>query len=312
MERRHPGQPRPSPVELATPPGLLMAALYPDAQYRPLGTQTEPVLANHDIVCLHTMVGSLSSTDNYFHQDGYGGTESHFGVGHDGTVYQWQDLDFQADANLDGNDRVISIETGDSGNGFPAWSGSNVPAWTEAQLVAISELVAWLCQRYDIPCALIPDTRQGRRGIGYHRQGIDPWRVPDGERWSSSYGKVCPGDRRVQQITTEIIPRAQAILRGETDVPLTPDEINKIAAAVWSRTEKDKNREDIPKVPDGADRDTIALINALRSNLALVQQDVAELKARPSTPGGGATPAEVEAIIDAALANLKLVSTPST
>ena len=39
---------------------------YPAAEYRPLGVQTEPRMAGHDVVCLHTMVGYLSSTDRYF------------------------------------------------------------------------------------------------------------------------------------------------------------------------------------------------------------------------------------------------------
>jgi hypothetical protein len=84
-----------------------------------------------NIVCAHTMVGSLAGTDSQFKRDGFGGVESHFGVGHDGTIYQWQDTDYEADANLNGKD-VISIETADTGTGFPSWSGENVPAWTDA------------------------------------------------------------------------------------------------------------------------------------------------------------------------------------
>ena len=85
---------------------------YPAAVHKPLGPQTEPRMTGHDIVCLHTMAGYLSSTDRYFRAAngaGYIGTESHFGVGGrwggdaraglDGTVWQWQDLMHQADAN---------------------------------------------------------------------------------------------------------------------------------------------------------------------------------------------------------------------
>lgn len=68
-------------------------ARYPGASWRPLANNwsAQPRMARHDLVVLHTMVGSLTSTDSYFRNDGYGGPESHFGVGHDGTVYQWQD-----------------------------------------------------------------------------------------------------------------------------------------------------------------------------------------------------------------------------
>lgn len=208
-----------------------MTTLYPGAEYRPLGTQTQPKMTSHDIICLHTMVGSLEGTDVYFRSGGYGGTESHFGVGHDGTVYQWQDLAFTADANLDGNGRVISIETADSGPGFPKWSGSDVPAWLPAQVDAIADLVAWLASNFDIPCAPIPDSRPGRRGVGYHRLGIDPWRVADGEHWSTSRGKVCPGDRRIAQLPAVIAAAASIInpatrpdpaLREDVDVLLVP------------------------------------------------------------------------------------------
>lgn len=192
---------------------------YPDALWRPLSTNPsiegpcEP-----EIGCLHTMVGSLWGTDAYFMKEGYGGTESHFGVGYDGQVIQWQDTLYQADANLNGNDRVISIETADKGPGFPAWTGSNVPAWTNAQVNAIARLLVWLNKVHGIPLVLIPNTAESSEGIGYHRQGIDPWRCSTCERWSTAYGKVCPGDRRVNQIPG-IIKLANDIISAPAPKP---------------------------------------------------------------------------------------------
>lgn len=202
-----------------------MPVQYPAAQWRPLGPQTQGRIRAHDIICLHTMVGSLDGTDRYFRQNGYGGTESHFGVGHDGTTYQWQDLEHTADANLDGNGRCISIETADMGAGFPVWDtrGDQVPAWTAAQVEAIARLVAWLCARYRIPCELIPDSRPGRRGVGWHRLGVDPWRVDGGERWSSARGKVCPGDRRIAQIPA-VVARARQLLNAPPPRPNPPED----------------------------------------------------------------------------------------
>lgn len=187
----------------------------------PLGPQTEPKMRGHDIICLHTMVGTLSGTSAYFHDNGYGGTESHLGMGWDGVTQQWQDLMYQADANNEGNHRVISIETADMGGPFNRWNGSDVPAWTkDGQVPKIIELLdlmcskkfhrncpkTWECYKRGIPRELIPDTKPGRRGIGYHRQGVDPWRVQGGELWSLARGKVCPGDRRIDQLTNFIIP----------------------------------------------------------------------------------------------------------
>ena len=196
-------------------------AIYPGAAFRPLGPQTQALMPQVDIVCLHTMVGSLWGTDTYFHSGGYDGTESHFGVGYNGETLQWQDTARTADANLNGNWHVVSIETADIGTGFPVWDtndGGAVPAWTPAQVDALARLVAWCCQTHNIPCEMIPDSKPGRRGVGYHRQGVDPYRVAGGELWSSAYAKACPGDRRIAQIPT-VISKAQLILRGE--LPLT-------------------------------------------------------------------------------------------
>src|SRR5688500_10151578 len=116
-----------------------MVLKYPGAKWDPLGPQTESRLGSRALLCLHTMVGSLAGTSNMFHAHGYGGTESHFGVGANASegAEQWQDLMFSADANLDGGHRVISFETADYGTVFGKWNTNNaalVPAWTEWQI----------------------------------------------------------------------------------------------------------------------------------------------------------------------------------
>lgn len=222
---------------------------YPGAAYKPLGPQTEPRMTGHDIVCLHTMVGYLSSTDAYFRTAngaGYQGTESHFGVGGrwgkdgtlglDGTVWQWQDLAHQADANLDGNPTTISVETADN-------AARPIKPWTPLQCEAIAQILAWLCSREahaecpsswtchreGIPLALIPDTKPGRRGIGYHRQGCDPWRVNGGVKWSGSSGKDCPTEARIAQVPT-VIARAIEITnhQEDDDIMATLDELRTV------------------------------------------------------------------------------------
>jgi N-acetylmuramoyl-L-alanine amidase len=179
----------------------------------------------YDILCYHTMVGSLWGTDSYFRQGGYSGTESHFGVGYDGQILQWQDTRYRADANLDGGDRVLSVETADMGPGFPAWSGSNVPKWTAAQIEANARIAAWAHKTHGIPLVIIPNSAQSSRGLGWHRQGIDPWRCATCERWSSASGKVCPGDRRVAQMPL-VLNRAIQIRDGLGDDDMaTPEEL---------------------------------------------------------------------------------------
>lgn len=226
-----------------------MAKRYPAASFELLGRQAEDRMTAHDIVCLHTMVGTLAGTDSMFKDDGFAGTESHFGTGGAGEkVKQWQDLAFSADANLDGWRRVISIENADKGPGFKAWSGSNVPAFTEAQLEQIVDLVAWLCSKeahadcpadwkchqVGIPAQLIPDTLPGRRGIGYHRQGVDgslpDMRVEGGEKWSLARGKVCPGDRRVEQIREQLVPLVAQRLAPKPEVSLVDQDWTRVGA----------------------------------------------------------------------------------
>jgi hypothetical protein len=218
-----------------------MVLKYPGAKWDPLGTQTEPKMLGHDILCYHTMVGSLAGTSSMFHQNGYGGTESTFGVGESKAqgVLQWQDAMYQADANYQGNPWVTSIETADYGGVFGKWDTSNaanVPAWTADQLDMLVGIGVWYCKKsthancpsswkchqVGIPPVLIPDTKLGRRGLAYHMQGCRPHVVTGGKIWSTAYGKVCPGNRRTTQLKTIVIPRIAKALAGVTPTPPKP------------------------------------------------------------------------------------------
>jgi hypothetical protein len=214
--------------------------------WRPLDPDTfdeQPLLTTPDIIGLHTMVGTLPGTDALFRRGGYAGTFSHFGMDAAGAVWQWQDTRYRAAANYAGNHRIISVETADHGPPFAPWTGEDVPAWTAEQVEALARLVAFLCTAHDIPCELIPDSRAGRRGVGYHRQGIDgaypDHRVPDGEVWSTLRGKVCPGARRIAQIP-RVIARARELLQQEgdamplpTDRTLTDRDLQTVRDATW-------------------------------------------------------------------------------
>lgn len=226
---------------------------YPGAVWKPLGTQTEPAMSGHHLVIVHTMVGYLYSTDIMFRQGGYGGTESHFGIGGrwgsdathdlDGVVWQWQDLGHQADANLKGNPTAISIETADNA----PQAAADILPWTSRQAASLASLIAWLCSveahagcssdwtchTHGIPLALVQDSKPGRRGVAYHRQGIDPWRVSGGQKWSTAYGKECPGPARIKQLSEEIIPRARQILEG--DMPLEKADV----VEMWDSPDSD-------------------------------------------------------------------------
>ncbi len=208
-------------------------ARMPSAVWKPLKASTSRI-SSYDIVCIHTMVGSLVGTDGYFRRL-TNGVNSHFGTDGQGAIWQWVDTAFRSGANYNGNHRIISIENADIGPGFPTWNtndGGAVPAFTAEQCEAIARILAWAHQEHGIPLVLVPDSKPGRRGIAYHRQGVPGYVVAGGELWSTARGKVCPGNRRIAQIPG-IIERAKQIVAGgpagaykeEDDVPYTPDQL---------------------------------------------------------------------------------------
>ncbi len=203
-------------------------ARMPGAVWRPLASNfaNQPRIKSFDLVVIHTAVGSLEGTFSHFasaNGAGYAGTESHFMTGGKGQIHQYQDTAYQAEANGAGNHRIISVENADIGPEFPKWNlndGAAVPAFTPEQIEANAQILAWAHREHGIPLELVPDSKPGRRGIGYHRLGVPGYAVPGGELWSSARGKVCPGARRIAQIP-QIIARARQIVGG---APATPQE----------------------------------------------------------------------------------------
>jgi N-acetylmuramoyl-L-alanine amidase len=183
---------------------------YPLAEWRPLSANNnEPHIGKPSVLIFHTMVGYLTGTDSMFFQNGYGGVESHFGVGGkydgslDGAVYQWQLLDYQADAQYDGNAYATSVETSDGGHPEDKWSPK--------QVQALIDLTVWWCHNTGNPCKLVHHPTD--KGIGYHQQFTT---------WNRS-GHNCPGPTRVHQLIFDVIPKAKAILdagnKPEEDMP---------------------------------------------------------------------------------------------
>jgi hypothetical protein len=194
-------------------------ARMPGARWRPLADNwaAQPRMARYNLVLIHTAVGSFEGTYSYFkNSGGYSGAESHFMTGGAGEIDQYQDTAHQAEANGAANDEAISVENADMGPGFAAWNtndGNAVPAFTPQQVEANAQICAWAHRTHGIPLELIPDSKPGRRGIGYHRLGVPGYMVPGAEKWSSATGKVCPGNRRIAQIP-QIIARARQIVGG--------------------------------------------------------------------------------------------------
>jgi hypothetical protein len=254
-------------------------AIMPGAVWRPLpaGAVSTSRMTAYDITCIHTMVGSLAGTDNYFRT---GSANSHFGTGGDGTIYQWVDTSIQSWANLNGNHHIISIENADMGPEFAKWNtndGNAVPAFTAKQSEAIAKILAWANKTHGIPLDQIQDSKPGRRGTGFHRQGVPGYMVAGGEKWSNATGKVCPGDRRVAQIP-QIIARAKQIVAGVTPpapapVPETPKdpEMRLIRASdngqIYTVTDTEVSYEGDPEVYS-------ALLHVYGTPLAVTRRQV--------------------------------------
>lgn len=239
-------------------------ARMPGAVWRPIA-HSGADLSAHDILCYHTMVGSLNGTDSYFRGNAPNGSSSHFGVGHDGVIYQWVDTANRAAANLNGNHHIISVETADVGTGFPKWNlndGSAVPSWTAAQIEANAKIAAWVYKTHGIPLSLIPDSKPGRKGIGYHRQGCDPNRVSGGEKWSTAYGKVCPGNRRISQIPS-VIARAKHLIS-----PVPEDDMAAVPQGEW-----DNVQERLIRVEQKVDRLVEVLLDRVYPRTGVLPDD---------------------------------------
>ncbi len=188
------------------------------------------LVSNPDIVCLHTIVGTAPAS------------AAHFSTNGAGKIWQHRDTNKQSAANYYGNNHIIAIENEDRGAYFPAWNvndGHAVPGFTNAQIEAIAQICAWANQTHGIPLVQCPNSKRGSRGIAYHRQGIDGnWagyayagRVAGGEVWTTSKGKVCPGDRRIAQIP-QIIDRAKQIV-GTGGEDMSQQDVNNIKGFLW-------------------------------------------------------------------------------
>ncbi len=184
------------------------------------------IVARHDTprtwergTCLHIAVSDGLSLFNYFNQAG--NPTSHGYVRKTGSTpavavgtplcpvmadfEQYVDTIYRAPAQLEGNPTLISWET-QGGVGADLDAG-----WTPAQCERLAWLLAQCNKIHGTPLEAMPNSLPKSTGTGYHRLGVDPWRVDGGEHWSTSYGKVCPGSARMAQIPS-IISRARQLV----------------------------------------------------------------------------------------------------
>lgn len=199
-------------------------ARYPGATWRPVASKGRKALTEYNRVNFHVAVSEASSLWDYFNKSS--SPDSHFYVRRDGTTEQYVDTSQRAFADYEGNDATISIETQGGVN------NPNGEPWTDAQRETLAQIYAWAVQTHGIAVQQASSSKkdQTSRGMSWHRLGIDgnfP-ALPDiragrkqrggGMHWSTSSGKACPGDAKIQSVPS-IFARAQAILSGSDNRP---------------------------------------------------------------------------------------------
>jgi hypothetical protein len=227
---------------------------YPDAVWRPVaryepGGSSHVAMAKANRLIFHTAVSDGPSLFDLF--DTPGNPIAHFYLREDGAVEQYCDTDTRASAVLEGNYDCITVESWDGGPS--AFHGTDGPDWTPRQVEAAAQLAAWCSAVHGIPLNALDSSAPGH-GVGWHRLGIDGnfppgilhGRRPGGEVWSTSAGKVCPGDHKIHGVVDDVIVRARQITTGGDmadwqQTPITDD--GKTAKQVLARLDRFMDNE---------------------------------------------------------------------
>lgn len=170
-------------------------ARYPNAVWKPLPENKSEPRLKATMVALHSAVTNGTSLFAYFAREDVK-VESHFYIRKDGTVEQYIDTDRQADAQREGNDNCISVETWDGGH-------PDTTPWNTAQIASLVQLIVWCHKTHGIP--IITATGPNGKGVGYHTQFRPDW---------ARDGRTCPGVIRVPQVGYVIRKAALVVTPG--------------------------------------------------------------------------------------------------
>jgi hypothetical protein len=133
--------------------------------------------------------------------------------------WQYIDLDVQCWSDSWGNGTLPAAE---SHGGLGTAEQVNAEPWTANQIEAAATIYAYLHQTEGAPLQVMPNSLAGSTGLACHRFGIDPWRVAGGESWTSSRGKLCPGDAKVAQLPAVLARAVELIGAPPAPVPPSP------------------------------------------------------------------------------------------
>ncbi|MFD7738424.1 peptidoglycan-binding protein [Streptomyces sp. MJM8645] len=179
-------------------PGAERMELQPESDAQPAIVPTQFIL--------HSIAAEWSPRRIYEFWRDSTNLESHFGLGYDGAIAQFIGTQTRADANAAANRRsdgtgAVSIETESN--------SQHTDPWTDQQIEQLVALGVWLHREHGIPLRICRSADDP--GYGYH--GLF-------RSWSTS-GTACPGDARIEQFRTVVIPSIVARANGAPD-PTTP------------------------------------------------------------------------------------------
>lgn len=195
-------------------------AIYPKAIWKPIPLKGRRKITAYNRMNLHVAVSETTSLFSFFRKVG---VDSHFYVRKNGIIEQYVDTSLRANADLEGNDATISVET------QGGLKNANGEPWTEAQLKALAELFAWAVKTHGIKVQIASSSKIGEesKGLSWHRLGINgnfP-ALPSvlagrnqrggGMYYSRAAGKACPGDSKIKQVPT-IFEMAKKIINGSS------------------------------------------------------------------------------------------------
>lgn len=173
-------------------------AIYPNAIKKLIRPGSHDPRMDACGIVFHVAVSKSDSLHTFFLHDG--GIESHFYVRYDGTVEQYRDTAWEADAQSKGNSffrhgrRVgfISVETEGMGPG----------TWTKAQVESLQALTLWAAAEHGFPLRKCPGPYSP--GVGYHRLF---------SAWNPNHHS-CPGPDRVRQFDRVFVPWLHGAAKG--------------------------------------------------------------------------------------------------
>lgn len=190
-----PTTPTPPAPKPTTPPQEIQVGRMPGAQWRPISGNHTNGGNNPRLVIVHTIVGTLAGADSWFRNPS-SRVSAHFGVGKNGTIYQWVDTTDRAWANVGANSYSISIEN----------EGQTSEALTPEQVEANAKIYAYAHRVHGVPLSYAKSSTGS--GLGYHSQ-FGAW---------SLGGTACPGAKRVAQLPA-IMKRASELVGGAAPKP---------------------------------------------------------------------------------------------